>query len=112
MKGLISSGLLALTVALTGCEAIERLNDDDPKLPGTRVELFSDDDLGVPRSGNAISVPTQQNLRNWTQPGVTATHAVYHLSLAERPKRLGANPLDAVTAKPTASPPHRLSLMA
>ena len=46
MKGLISSGLLALTVALTGCEAIERLNDDDPKLPGTRVELFSDDDLG------------------------------------------------------------------
>ena len=88
MKGLISSGLLALTVALTGCEAIERLNDDDPKLPGTRVELFSDDDLGVPRSGNAISVPTQQNLRNWTQPGATATHAVYHLSLAERPKRL------------------------
>ena len=88
MKGLFSIGLLALTVAFAGCEIIDRLNDDDPRLPGTRVELFSDQDLGVPRSTNPVSIPLAQNLTSWTQPGATATHAVYHLSLAERPKRI------------------------
>ncbi len=95
MKGLLSKVLLALsfalslgaTGALTGCEAIERFNDDDPRLPGTRVELFSDRDLGVPPSGSPVSLPPAQNLTSWTQPGATATHAVYHLTLADRPQR-------------------------
>ncbi|MAV46756.1 MAG: hypothetical protein CBC49_008340 [Alphaproteobacteria bacterium TMED89] len=93
MKGLIGIGLLALTVAFAGCEVIERLNDDDPRLPGTRVELFSDQDVGVPRSANPVSLPQAQNLRSWTQPGATATHAVYHLTLAERPQRLWSRSL-------------------
>ena len=87
MKGFITGGLLGLTTLLFGCDAIQRFNDDDPRLPGTRVELFSDQDLSVPRSTNPVSVPQAQNLTSWTQPGATATHAVYHLTLAERPQR-------------------------
>lgn len=87
MKGFITAGLLALTSVLVGCDLIERLNDEDPRLPGTRVELFSDQDLSVPRSANPVALPPAQNLSDWTQPGATATHAVYHLTLAERPSR-------------------------
>ena len=87
MKSFFSIALLALTVSLGGCEIIERLNEEDTSLPGSRIDLFNDEALGIPRSASPVSVPNQQNLTEWTQPGATATHAVYHLSLADRPQR-------------------------
>ena len=86
MKVLISTALLALTSLLIGCEVLRALNDEDPRLPGTRVDLFSDEDASVPRSDVPIALPPAQNLSRWEQPGAIATHAVYHLSLAEGPE--------------------------
>ena len=60
MKVLISTALLALTSLLMGCEVLRALNDEDPRLPGTRVDLFSDEDASVPRSDVPIALPPAQ----------------------------------------------------
>jgi len=86
-------GIAVLTAAvllLGGCSTWNSIFgiDDDPPLPGTRVTVIQGGTLIEPDPAvvtRPIVLPEPYVNEEWTQPGGSPAHAMYHLALGERP---------------------------
>jgi outer membrane protein assembly factor BamB len=82
--------LMSMTAFLTACGLTDFLGESDegPPLPGERISILAVD-RGVRPDPEltdvAVQLPKPYRNSDWSQPGGTSTHAMYHLELADAP---------------------------
>ena len=84
----LSSLLLTLLLAACGLTDFLGESDEGPPLPGERISILAVD-RGVRPDPELTDVevrlPKPYRNSDWSQPGGTSTHAMYHLELADGP---------------------------